>query len=117
MIWLQIVYLVILVYLVIDQSKISNKGLFRGAWITFSAIPIINAFFTLFRAGSIQSARKLALVEVWSNGFAWLFLGISFLILINALIPAEEPKAFSLEISGDQENKQNQQVDPIVTTP
>ncbi len=97
MIWLQIVYLLVLVYLVVDQSKISDKGLFRGAWITFALIPISNFVFTLFRAGNIRSTMDLALVEVWANGISWLLLGISFLTLINALIPKEETKAFNLE--------------------
>ena len=117
MMWLQIVYFLILVYFVIDQSKISDKGFFRGAWITFAAIPIINAAFTLFRAGNHDDPQNLLLVEIWANGFALLFFGISFLILINALIPAEKSKAFSLDFSSDQEQKQNQQVEPIVTTP
>lgn len=105
MIWLQIVYLLVLVYLVINKSKISNINLFRGAWIAFALIPISNAVFTVFRAGNIRSTRGLALVEVWSNGLAWLLFGISLLILINALIPAEEPKPFSLERSNDKETQ------------
>ena len=106
MIWLQIVYLLVLVYFAAYKTKISEKGLFRAAWITFALVPISNFVFTLFRVGNIRSPRALGLVEVWSNGFAWLLLGISFLILINALIPKEKPSV-SLE-----KNMQNQNVGP-----
>ena len=90
MTWLLIAYVLGLFYFAANPKKISNTGLFRAAWIWLGLIPVNHFIFTLFRAGNIRSTRDLALVEVWSNGISWLLLGISLLILINALIPCEE---------------------------
>jgi len=87
MTWIFVVYGALLFVLAFDRKRIVQESLFRVAWILYSCIPFTHAFFTLFRAGCSGSPRKLVLVEIWTNGFAWLFLGISLLILLNALIP------------------------------
>lgn len=76
-----------------NPRKVSNKGSFRAAWRWFALIPICNFVFTLFRAGNVRSTRDLALVEIWSNGFAWLFVGISFFFLLGALMPGDTEDA------------------------
>ena len=83
-------YLVGLVYLAINSDKIASKDMFRVAWIFFSLIPVSHCVFTLFRAGNIGRARSLALVEIWADGFAWLFLAISLFCLLGALLPEEK---------------------------
>jgi hypothetical protein len=85
MTWIFVAYGALLFGLAFDRKRIVQESLFRAAWILYSCIPFTHAFFTLFRAGG--SPRKLVLVEIWANGFAWLFLGISLLVLLNALIP------------------------------
>jgi hypothetical protein len=87
MTWLLASYLIGLLYFAAQPEKISNKGTFRTAWIWFALIPVSNFVFALFRAGNISSTRDLALVEIWADGFGWLFLGISFFVLIGALVP------------------------------
>jgi len=87
MTWLLAAYLLGLLYFTANPDKVSNKETFRIAWIWFALIPIANFVFALFRAGNAGIAKDLLLVEIWSNGIAWLLLGISFFIFINALMP------------------------------
>lgn len=87
MTWLLIAYLIGLLYFVANPGKVANRGAFRTAWIWFALIPVSNFVFALFRAGNISSTRDLALVEIWADGFGWLFFGISLLILMGALVP------------------------------
>lgn len=99
MTWLLIAYLLGLLYFSANPDKISNRKAFRTAWIWFTLIPISNFVFALFRAGNVRSKRSLALVEVWSNGIAWLLFGISLFILLKAFTPndpgiAEQKNAF-----------------------
>ena len=97
MTWLLAAYALGLLYFAANPKRIANTGLFRAAWIWFALIPINHFVFTLFRAGNIRSTRDLALVEVWSSGISWLLLGISLLILINALIPIEDNEQKNME--------------------
>ena len=92
MTWLLIAYTLVLVYLAANPNKIADKEVFRSAWICFAAIPVSNFVSTLFRAGNIRSTHKLALVEVWASGVSWLILGISLLMLINALVPKDNSR-------------------------
>ena len=84
-------YLVGLFYLAINSDKIASKDAFRVAWIFFSLIPVSHCVFTLFRAGNIGGrTSSLVLVEIWADGFAWLFLAISLFCLLGALLPEEK---------------------------
>ena len=87
MTWLLTTYLIGLLYFAAKSENVPNKEAFRTAWIWFALIPVSNFVFALFRAGNIGSTRDLALVEIWADGFGWLFLGISFFVLIGALVP------------------------------
>jgi hypothetical protein len=89
--WLLIAYVLGLFYFAANPGRISDKGLFRAAWIWYAIIPFNHFVFTLFRAGNIRSTRGLALVEIWSDGISWLLLGISLILLVTALIPAQKP--------------------------
>ena len=88
--WILVIYGVFLFYLAVDRKRIINQSSFRLAWMFYAAIAFSHAFFTLFRAGSLRSPQGLALVEIWANGFAWLFLGIGLVALLNALIQKPE---------------------------
>ena len=87
MTWIFVLYAVLLFALVFERKRVVNESLFRIAWILYACVPFSQAFFTLFRAGCSGSPQKLVLVEIWATGFAWLFLGISSIVLLNALIP------------------------------
>jgi hypothetical protein len=45
--------------------------------------------FAIFQATNIHDPRDLALVEIWSNGFEWLLLGVSMIFLKDAIAPAK----------------------------
>ena len=102
MTWLLASYLIGLLYFAAKPEKISTKGAFRTAWIWFALIPVSNFVFALFRAGSIRSTRDLALVEIWADGFGWLFLGISFFVLIGSLVPDVSIGAEAAPSDGDK---------------
>lgn len=89
--WLLCAYLLGLLYFIANPQKVVNRGAFRTAWIWFALVPVSNFVFALFRAGNIRSTSELALIEVWSDGIAWLLLAISLFVLIGALLP-EDPK-------------------------
>ncbi len=93
MIWILIAYLIGLLYLATHREKLSNAGSLRMAWIWFALIPIIQFFFSLFRAGNVGSARDLALVDVLADGVSWLLLGISLLCLTGSLAARRQPNA------------------------
>ena len=78
-------YLLALVYISAQRDRRSTMPSLRAAWIWFAMIPISHFVFTLFRAGSTPNVRDLALVEIWADGFAWLFLGISMLCLTSVV--------------------------------
>ena len=90
MTWLLIVYLLVLVYLTVKPVRPGRPGSFRLAWLFFAGIPLSHFFFALVRAGNMRDPRDLALTEVWSDGVAWLLLGLSLIFLTNAIAPAEE---------------------------
>lgn len=86
--WILIAYLIALLYLALNRSKLPNPLALRSAWIAFALIPISHFVFTLFRIGNLRDPRALALVELWADGIAWLLLGISFLFLTASIAPA-----------------------------
>jgi len=81
MTWILLPYGAFLCYLLLDGRQITNRESFRKAWILFAAIPLSDAVLTLFRTFSIESLIR---VEIWADGFAWLFFGFSFLAIFNA---------------------------------
>ena len=83
--WLLPIYLLVLIYLTTHRSKVSKSFSFKAAWIWFSLIPVSRFIFALLTAGNMNSTRDLALVQIWSDGFAWLLLGIS-LFCLSALM-------------------------------
>ena len=83
--WILIAYLFGLLYLATHKEKIPGAGSLRTAWIWFALIPISQFFFSLFRAGSVNSPPDLALVEIWADGIGGLLLGISFLCLTSSI--------------------------------
>jgi hypothetical protein len=85
--WILIAYLLGMLYLATRREKLSDLVAFRTAWICFALIPLSDAFLTVFRAGNFNDARDLALVEIWAEGLAWAFFGLSLLFLGKSLIP------------------------------
>jgi hypothetical protein len=87
MTWILIAYLAALLYVSANQQKFANPAALRPAWLWFAAVPISHFFFTLIRAGNFGDPRDLALVEIWSEGFQWLLLGVSIVYLAGAVAP------------------------------
>jgi len=83
--WILIAYLFGLLYLATHKEKIPGAGSLRTAWVWFALIPISQFFFSLVRAGNVNSATDLALVEIWADGIGWLLLGISFFCLTSSI--------------------------------
>ena len=89
MTWFLIAYLLSLIYLAANKTRIEDRGAFRVAWIFFALVPVSHFVFALFRAGNSKQPGDLVLIEIWSNGIAWLLLSFSLLALMNALVPSE----------------------------
>ena len=93
MTWLLIAYLLSLIYLAANKTRIADKGAFRFAWMLFVLVPASNFVLALLGAADSQaypsSPIDLALIEYLANGIAWLFMSLSLLALMNALVPSE----------------------------
>ena len=79
--WLLIAQLLALTFVSAQPSPVASRGGMRQAWFWLSLAPLSQFAMALFRAGNMRSSRDLALVEVWANGFVWLFLGLSIVSL------------------------------------
>ena len=89
--WLLIAFLLALTFVSCNANKVGNPGALRMAWLWFAAIPFSHFAMALFRAGNYTSPRDLALIEIWSDGFAWLFLGLSIFNLGQAFRDSPRP--------------------------
>jgi hypothetical protein len=90
MTWLLTAYFLGLIYLAVNRERLGRTDSFRMAWIWFALIPISHFVFALFRVGNLRSPGDLALIEIWSDGIAWLLLGISMLYLAGSVAPERE---------------------------
>ncbi|WP_367871385.1 hypothetical protein [Luteolibacter sp. Populi] len=92
--YLLIALLIVIAGFSFRSDKLSNPASLRMAWIWFACVPFTNAATAVLRVGSFRDAGDIALVEIWSIGFQWLFLGLSILALAKAIIPSPEaPRA------------------------
>ena len=85
MTWLLTAYLLAMIYLAVNPQKLPSSASLRLAWLWFAMIPISHFVFALFRAGYYPNAKDLALVEIWSDGIAWLLFGASLLCLTGVV--------------------------------
>ena len=76
MIWLILTHLLILSCLSYNKERLKSNESLRLAWKWFTGVFFSQALLTIFRVGNYKSA-DLGLVEIWSNGFVWLFIGLS----------------------------------------
>ena len=76
MIWLILTHFLVLTFLSFHQDRLKSTDSLRPAWKSFLCVFFVNALFTLFRAVNFDS-QGLLFVEIWANGFIWLFLGLS----------------------------------------
>gem|GEM_PF-3373793 len=103
MTWILITFFMALIYFASNQHKIASRSLFRASWVFYSLPFIFNVLFTLIRAGNMRSSRDLDLIQVWSDGFTSLFLFISLLFLLNALVPSVSDKS---DLKNSQEKEE-----------
>jgi len=82
--WLLIASLLALTFVSCNANNVGDRRALRMAWIWFSAIPFSHFVMALFRAGNFRNPHDLTLVEIWSDGLAWLFLGLSIFWLGQA---------------------------------
>jgi len=88
MIWFLAIYFIGLFYIaVFKPDRIRNRDNFREAWISFAVIPMLQMFFTLFRAGN-HRPEELMQIEFWQQGLTGLLLSTSLFKLLGALVPA-----------------------------
>jgi len=85
MTWIIIAYLLVLVFLSANRTRFPDRLSLRLAWTWFALIPISHFVFAIFQATNIRDPRDLALVEIWSNGFEWLLLGVSMIFLKDVI--------------------------------
>ena len=79
--WLLIAQLLALTYVSCHPAAVVDRGLLRAAWCWLAAVPVSQFAMALFRAGNFRDARDMVLIEIWSNGFLWLFAGLSLFCL------------------------------------
>jgi len=83
--WIFLTQLLVLSFVTFRKERWDSPEELKSAWKWFSFIPFSHAFFTLFRADKYDHP-DLVLVEIWANGFAWLFLGFSLLKLSSFML-------------------------------
>ena len=94
MMWLLSIYLVALIFFAANPEKIFNIKLFRISWVFFSVIPVLFFCSRLYSIFIEAVGVRLVLAknrEYGSNvvfeGLAGLFLALSLLFLLNAVLP------------------------------
>lgn len=83
--------LLILGFFTFHHDRWASLEPIERAWNRLGVMAFCQAVFTLFRAANFNDP-DLVLVEIWANGFSWLFLGMSVFSL-SALL--REPSAES----------------------
>lgn len=83
--WILAVYLLVLSYFTVHKDRWHSAEPLRAAWKMFAWIPMMMALFSLIKAGNFPDSRDMLLTEIWQNGLAWLFLGISVFRLAGLL--------------------------------
>jgi hypothetical protein len=82
--WLVIALLLALTVASCQPYVAVNRGSLRAAWWWLAAVPLNSFVMALFRAGNIRNPRDIVLIEVWADGFTWLFLGLGIVCLGRA---------------------------------
>jgi hypothetical protein len=93
MTWFMIAYAVGLFYFAANPTRIANRKRFRIAWMLFAVVPMVTAFFTFLRTFTVGFTRSMAILEITSTSLSWLCIGVSFLILLGAILPPENRPA------------------------
>ena len=106
--WILIAYLLSLVWLSTHKERLPRGFSLKGAWNWFALIPISHFVFALLRACYFRDSGDLMLIEIWSDGFGWLFLGFSMLCLTRA-IAHDQGEDAALYAMTAQQNKISQQ--------
>ena len=83
--WFFAAYLIALAFLTAQKSVGLRRNSLVSAWSWLAMLAISHFVFALFRAGNSRDPRDMLLIEIWANGFEWLFLGISMFCLASAL--------------------------------
>ena len=82
--WFFAAYLIALAYLTVHKNG-SHTSSLPKPWCWLAMLPITHFVFALFRAGNVRDTRDMVLIEIWANGFEWLFVGISMFTLAGVL--------------------------------
>ena len=85
--WFVLAYGAGLFYLLLNKDKIADVSKFRQAWMQYTMAIFTEFAFTVFRAVNYASPQKMLLVEIWAKGISWLFIGLSLLALLKAILP------------------------------
>lgn len=86
MTWILVAYLLVLAFLTVNTGKLSNIHSLRSAWRWLAMVAISHVLFALFRVENFRDASDMARIELWADGFQWLFLGIS-LFCLSGVVP------------------------------
>jgi hypothetical protein len=81
--YLLVALLIVIAVISFHSDKAPNPAPTRVAWIWFACIPFTHVVTTLFRAGNVRDPYDITLIEIWSRGFQWLFVGLSIVSLAN----------------------------------
>lgn len=89
--WIQIAYLLALIFIATKLEDPVRRVSFRKAWIPFALTPLWEFLMHLFRAGKHDDVEALQLIAIWDGAVSSLLLGISLLFLLGVIAP-KEPK-------------------------
>jgi hypothetical protein len=89
--WIQIAYLLALIYLSMKVEDPVRRKSLREAWTSFALIPLWGFFSNLINASEHNDVRTLKFLVFIDGAVSSLLLAISFLILTGVIAP-KEPK-------------------------
>ena len=89
MIWLQIVYLLVLIFIALKLEDPARRQAFRQAWVAFALTPFSSLLTHLLRMFQHDDVKALHAIAYFDEALHYLLLGISFSLLLNVIAPRE----------------------------
>jgi hypothetical protein len=86
MTWIVVAHLLVLAFFTVNTGRIASPHSLRYAWRWLAAVATSHIVFNVIRQENIHDSSDMARIELWADGFQWLFLGFSIYCL-SSVVP------------------------------